>query len=77
MCVVCLLLCKEESYSPVSALTERRDMGLHKVPLSVSLLGFGMWTILANFHNVRYYVVVKNRFKHACEECESKMTYVF
>ena len=25
-------------------------MGLYEVPLSMSLLGFGMWTMLANFH---------------------------
>ena len=25
-------------------------MGLYVVPLFVSLLGFGMWTMLANFH---------------------------
>ena len=25
-------------------------MGLHEVPLSVSLLGFGIGTMLANFH---------------------------
>ena len=42
---VCLLLCKEEGSSPVSAITERRDMGLYEVPLSVSLLGFGIGTI--------------------------------
>ena len=41
VCLVCLLLCKEEGSSPVSAITERRDMGLYDVPLSVSLLGFG------------------------------------
>ena len=45
-----LLLCKEEGSSPVSAITERRDMGLYEVPLSMSLLGFGMGTMLANFH---------------------------
>ena len=50
VCLVCLLLCKEEGSSPVSAITERRDMGLYEVPLSVSLLGFGMGTLLANFH---------------------------
>ena len=33
-----LLLCKDEGSSPVSAFTERRDMG------------FGMGTMLANFH---------------------------
>ena len=41
---------KEEGSSPVSAITERRDMGLYEVPLYVSLLGFGIWTMLANFH---------------------------
>ena len=45
------VLCKEEGSSPVSfAITERRDMGLYGVPLSVSLLGFGIGTMLANFH---------------------------
>ena len=49
MCLVCFLLCKEECSSPVSVITERRDMGLYEVPLSVSLLGFGIRTMLANF----------------------------
>ena len=34
----------------MSAITERRDMGLHEVSLSMSLLDFGMGTMLANFH---------------------------
>ena len=50
VCLVCLLSCKEESSSPVSAITERRDMGLYEVPLSVSLLGFGIGTMSANLH---------------------------
>ena len=50
VCLVCLLLCKEEGSSPVSAVTERRDMGLYEVPLSVSFLGIGIGTVLANFH---------------------------
>ena len=50
LCLVCLLLCKEEGSSPVSAITERRDMGLYEVPLSMSLLGFRMGTMLAMFH---------------------------
>ena len=49
MCLVYLLLWKEGS-SPVSAITERRDMGLYEVPLSMSLLDFGMGTMLTNFH---------------------------
>ena len=47
--LVCLLLCKEEGSSLVS-ITKRRDMGLYEVPLFVSLLGFGIGTMLANFH---------------------------
>ena len=47
---VCLLLCREEGSSPVSAITERRDTGLYEVPLSVSLLGFGIGTMITNFH---------------------------
>ena len=42
MCLVCLLLCREEGSSPVSAITERRDMGLYEVPFFVYLLGFGI-----------------------------------
>ena len=51
-------------------------MGLYEIPLSMSLLGFGMGTMLANFH-VLYYVGVKSRFQHGREECESKRAYVF
>ena len=36
-------------FSSVFAYTKRRDMGLYEVPLSVSLLGFGIGTMLANF----------------------------
>ena len=35
-------------FSSVFAITERRDMGLYEVPLS--FLGFGIETMLANFH---------------------------
>ena len=37
-------------FSSVFAITERGDMGLYEVHLSVSLLDFGIWTMLANFH---------------------------
>ena len=33
----------------MSSITERRDVGLYYVPLSMSLLGFGIGTMLANF----------------------------
>ena len=61
----------------MSAITERRDMGLYEVPLSMSLLGFGVGTMLANFHMCGYYDGVKSNFQHAREECESKRAYVF
>ena len=51
-------------------------MGLYEVPLYVSLLGFGMGTMLAKFC-VRYYVFVKSSFKHTRKECEPKRAYVF
>ena len=47
VCLVCLLLCKEEGSSPVSSIAERRDMDLYEVPL---FMGFGMETMLANLH---------------------------
>ena len=50
VCLVCLLVCREEGSSPMSAITERRNMGLYEVLLFVSLLGFVIWTMLANFH---------------------------
>ena len=41
---------RKRLFSSVFAITERRDMGLYEMPLSVSLLGFGIGTKLANFH---------------------------
>ena len=37
-------------FSIVFAITERQDISLYEVPLSMSLLGFGMGIMLANFH---------------------------
>ena len=64
---VCCYVRKLEGSSPVSAITERRDMGLYGVPLSMSLFGFGMGTMLVNFHMGGIML----------EECESKRAYVF
>ena len=54
-------------------------MGLYAAPLSVSLLGFWICTndYISQFPCVRYYVLVKSRFKHTCEECESKRHMCF
>ena len=50
--VICIVhdLNRCTGFSIVFAITERRDMGLYEVPLSVSLLGFGIGTMLTNFH---------------------------
>ena len=36
----------------MSAITERRVVGMYEVPLPVSLLGFGIWTLLAKLCEV-------------------------
>ena len=76
-CLVCLLLCKEEGSSPVSAITERRDMSLYEVPLSSVFVGFWDRDYVSQLPCVRYYVGVKSSFKHTREECEPKRAYVF
>ena len=48
--------------SSVFAITERRDKGLHEVPLSMSLLGFGMGTMLANLHMCGIMLVLRAVF---------------
>ena len=49
--LVCLLLCKEEGSSPVSLQLLRGGIwACMRCPLSVSLLDFGIGTMLANFH---------------------------
>ena len=58
-------------------MTERRDIGLYDVPLSMPLLDFGMGTILAIFHICSIIFFLKSRFKHAREGCGSKRAYVF
>ena len=47
--VVCCYI-KKKAFSRVFAITGMRDMGMYEVPLSMSLLDFGMGTMLANFH---------------------------
>ena len=69
-CLVYLLLCKEEGASPVSAITERGDIVLYEVPLSMSLLGCGRGTMLTNFHMCWYYVGVKSKMFSLSGHCE-------
>ena len=73
-----MLLCMEEGSSPVSSITERRNMDLYEVPFSVSVR-FGDGDYVSQLPYVKYYVVVKtkNSFKQTREECESKRAYVF
>ena len=52
-------------------------MDLYEVPVSMSLLGFGMGTMLANFHMCGIMLLLRTVLKHAREKCESKRAYVF
>ena len=61
MYLVCLRLCKEYG-SSVFAITERRDMGLYEVPLSMSLLSYGMGILLVNFHMCAIMLVLRAVF---------------
>ena len=54
-------------FSGIFAITERRDVGLYEVSLSMSFLGFGMGTSTC----------VVLCFKNAREESESKRAYMF
>ena len=49
-------------FSSVFVITERRDMGLYEVPLSLSLLDFGIETMLANFHMYGIMLVLRAVF---------------
>ena len=64
------------SPSSVFVITEKRDMGMYEVPLSMSLLGFGIGTMLANFYMCGI-MLLSRAFKHARDKCDSKRAYVF
>ena len=44
------------------AITDRRDVGLYEVPLSMSLLDLGMGTMLANFYMCGIMLVLRAVF---------------
>ena len=50
------------------AINERRNMGLYEVPLSMSLLGFEMGTMLANFHMCGIILVLRAVFNIRVQE---------
>ena len=77
VCLVCLLLCKGECSSPVSTITERRDIGPVWGALVYVFVGFWDGDYVSQLPYVWYYVGVKSSFLHAHEECESKRAYVF
>ena len=49
-------------FSSVFTITKRRDMGLYEVRWSMSLLGFWMGTMLANFHMCGIMLVLRTVF---------------
>ena len=78
VCLVCLLLCREEGFFSVFLQLLRRGiwacMRYHCL-----CLFWGVWDrdYVSQLPCVRYYVFVKSSFKHTREECESKRAYVF
>ena len=46
------------TFSSVFAITDRRDIGLHDVPMLMPLLGLGTGMMLANFHTCSIHLVV-------------------
>ena len=52
-------------------------MGLYEVPLSMSLLGFGMWTMLANFHMCGIMLVLRAVFNMPVRNVSPRGPYVF
>ena len=76
VCLVCLLLYKEEGSSPVS-LQLLRGYGPVRGSLVCVFVGFWDRDYISQLPCVRYYVFVKSSFKHTREECESKSAYVF
>ena len=75
MCLVYLLLCKEEGSYPVSCNYCQEGYG----PVLGALVFVGFWDgeYVSQLPYVWYYVGVKSSFQHAREECESKRAYVF
>ena len=66
MCLVCLLLCKEEGSSPVSLQLLRGGIW---ACLSLVCVFVGFWDrdYVSQLPCVRYYVFVKSSFKHTRE----------
>ena len=76
VCLVCLLLCKEEGSSPVSLQLLRGGIwACMRCPCV--FVGFWDRDYVSQLPCVRYYVFVKCSLKHTREECESKRAYVF
>ena len=49
-CVYCYVRKKARCQCLLLSITERMDIGLYEMPLSMSLLDFGKGTMIANFH---------------------------
>ena len=77
VCLVCLLLCKDEGSSPVSLQLLRGRIWPCMVCPCLCLFGFWDKDYVSQLPCVRYFVFVESSFKHTREECESKRAYGF
>ena len=64
-------------FSSVFAITERRDVGLYEVPWYVSLLGFGIGTMLANFHMGGIMLVLREIFNMLVRDASPRWPMCF
>ena len=62
--------------SPMSAITERMDIGPVRGALVCVFVGFWNGVYVIQLPYVWHYVGVKSSFQHAREECECKRAYV-
>ena len=77
VCLVYLLLCKEEGSSPVCLQLQGGWIwACMRCPYQV-FVGFWDGDYVSQLPYVWYYVGVKSRFQHTREECEFKRAYVF
>ena len=76
-CVLASTLCKYDLRKGDLFVLSWARVRLYEVPLSCVFVGFWDRDYVSQLPCVRYYVFVKNSFKHTREECESKRAYVF
>ena len=72
VCLVCLQLCKEEGSSPVSLQLLRGEIWAYMKCLVYVFVGFGMGTMLPNFHMCGNLLVLRAVFNMLVRNASSR-----